>query len=123
MGIDDGGVVFAGEIVEALVLEAVVPHFQRMSSTSPCVTKRCTDSPASDSTRRLVQKREAFAAKTKPSGVSSRHLAQLALLREIVGMERPAPRLERPAADADVDLACHGCLPNRIRYHPEPRAA
>ena len=52
-----------------------------LSSTRPWSTKRRTDSPASASTRRLVQKREAFTANTKPSGVSSRHLAQLAGLK------------------------------------------
>ena len=51
------------------------------SSTRPWLTKRWTDSPASASWRRLVQKREAFMAKTKPSGVSARHLAQLAGLK------------------------------------------
>ncbi len=44
----------------------------------PLSTKRCTDSPASASTRRLVAKREAFSAKTKPSGAASRHLAKVA---------------------------------------------
>ena len=33
--------------------------------------------PASASTRRLVQKREAFMAKTKPSGVAAAHLAKV----------------------------------------------
>ena len=31
MGIDDGGVVLAREVVEALVLEAVVAHLQRVA--------------------------------------------------------------------------------------------
>ncbi len=52
-----------------------------LSSTMPWAKKRWTDSPASASTRRLVQKREAFTAKTKPSGVSSRHFAQLVGLK------------------------------------------
>ncbi len=34
----------------------------------PWPTKRATDSPASASTLRLVQKREALSVKTKPSG-------------------------------------------------------
>jgi hypothetical protein len=33
---------------------------------------------------------------------------QLALLRQALGIEDPAPRLEGPAADADVDGTCHG---------------
>ena len=40
------------------------------SSTRPWFTNRSTNSLASASTRRLVQKREAFIEKTKPSGVS-----------------------------------------------------
>ena len=52
------------------------------SSVRPWLTYRSTDSPASASTRRLVQKREAFMAKTKPSGVSLLHLAQLAGLND-----------------------------------------
>ena len=36
---------------------------------------------------------------------------ELALLREIVGIEHAAPRLEGPAADADIGLACHTALP------------
>ena len=42
---------------------------------------RATDSPASARILRLVQKREAFTEKTKPSGVSSRHLRQLSGLK------------------------------------------
>ena len=35
---------------------------------------------------------------------------QLALLRQALGIEDPAPRLEGPAADADPDRTCHDVL-------------
>ena len=43
--------------------------------------KRWIDSPASPSTLRLVAKRLAFNENTKPSGVSSRHLAKVGGLK------------------------------------------
>jgi hypothetical protein len=42
---------------------------------------RMIDSPALERTLRLVQYRDAFTEKTKLSGVSSRHLAQLSGLK------------------------------------------
>ncbi len=44
----------------------------------PLPMKRCTDSPASASTRRLVANLLAFSEKTKSSGVSFRHFAKVA---------------------------------------------
>ena len=40
--------------------------------------KRSMEVPDSASTLRLVQKREAFSEKTKPSGASAAHLAKVA---------------------------------------------
>jgi hypothetical protein len=51
------------------------------SSAMPLPMKCAIDGPASASTRRLVAKRCAFSVKTKPSGVSARHLAKLAGLK------------------------------------------
>ena len=45
------------------------------SSQSPLPTNLETDSPASASSLRLVQKRSALTANTKSSGVSAAHLA------------------------------------------------
>ena len=44
---------------------------------------------------------------------------QLALVHEALGIERPAPRLERPAADTDVDPAL-GCR-NHAAPYSSPR--
>src|SRR5271163_4883391 len=47
------------------------------SSSTPLAKKRDIESPASASRRRLVAKRGPFTAKTKSSGVSSRHFMKL----------------------------------------------
>ncbi len=47
----------------------------------PWPTKRATASVAVANCLRLVQKRDALIEKTKPSGVSSRHLVQLSGLK------------------------------------------
>ncbi len=52
-----------------------------LSSCRPWVMNFSIESFASVSFLRLVQKREAFTANTKPSGVSSRHLAQVSGLK------------------------------------------
>ena len=51
------------------------------SSVTPLSMKRRIDSPAVESSLRLVAKREAFIENTKPSGVSSRHLRKLSGLK------------------------------------------
>src|SRR5438067_12260766 len=38
-----------------------------------------------------------------------RRVFQLAVLRQLVGIEHVAPRLVAPAGDADADAACHAC--------------
>ena len=50
----------------------------KAGSAMPPLTKRSTDSPASASTRRLVAKRKALSENMKSSGISSRHLANVA---------------------------------------------
>ena len=51
------------------------------SSPMPLPTKRSIDSRAPASSRRLVAKRWALSENTKPSGVSSRHLAKVGGLK------------------------------------------
>src|SRR3954469_25398935 len=48
-----------------------------VSSSKPLAKNRSLESPVSASTRQLVAKRGALKAKTKPSGVSSYHLADI----------------------------------------------
>jgi hypothetical protein len=51
------------------------------SSATPLSMKRLIDSPAVDSSLRLVAKREAFSENTKSAGVSSCHLRKVSGLK------------------------------------------
>ena len=108
------------------------------SSTRPWLTKRSTDSPGlgqhaavGAEARGLHREHEAVGRLGAPLGPARRLEArivgavdldrgelaagifQLALVGQVLGIEHAAPGLEGPAADADIDLACHTALPIR----------
>src|SRR5262245_44662687 len=174
VGIDDGRVVLARQVVEARILEAGMAHFQRMAQRE--VARRARQelqesldvlriellgrhelpvdgpqpvaqldqalahealhrfarfvelAPVGAVARSLHGEDEACGRLVAPFGPARRLEAriigavdldrgelaagifQLALLRQILRIERPAPRLEGPAADTDIDLARHRLL-------------